>query len=253
VLYLFLRDVRAALIAFTAIPLSLLAAVLVLDRVGQTLNTMTLGGFAVALGVLVDDAIIGIENILRRMRANASSPAPLPRLDIIREASLEVRGPVIYATLVVIAVFLPELFTSSIQGRFVGPLSLAFIFAVTASLLVAMTATPAMCALLLRGSDAHAESPWLTWLKSRQVRAVRWVERYLKLAGALLLACSAAAVAAVPFLGGTFMPEFREGHLVMQVVSSITGTSLQEMLGVGQRISAEVLRRANLPDGRLRW
>src|SRR5882672_2696294 len=116
VLYLFLRDVRAALIAFTAIPLSLLAAVLVLDRMGQTLNTMTLGGFAVALGVLVDDAIVGIENILRRMRANALSPSPLPRLDVIREASLEVRGPVIYATLVVIAVFLPELFTSSVQG-----------------------------------------------------------------------------------------------------------------------------------------
>ena len=122
VLYLFLRDMRAALIAFTAIPLSLLAAVAVLDRMGLTLNTMTLGGFAVALGVLVDDAIIGIENILRRMRENARLPEPKPRLEVIREASLEVRGPVIYATAVVIAVFLPELFTSSVQGHFVGPL-----------------------------------------------------------------------------------------------------------------------------------
>src|SRR5712671_6317509 len=242
VLYLFLRDVRAALIAFTAIPLSLLAAVLVLDRMGQTLNTMTLGGFAVALGVLVDDAIVGIENILRRMRANALSPSPLPRLDVIREASLEVRGPVIYATLVVIAVFLPELFTSSVQGHFVGPLALAFILAVTASLLVAMTATPAMCALLLRDSDAHSESRWLVWMKKRQVRAVQWVEDHLKLVGAVVVACCAAAVAAVPFLGGTFMPEFREGHFVMQVVSSIPGTSLQEMLGLGKRISAEVLQ-----------
>ncbi len=242
VLYLFLRDVRAALIAFTAIPLSLLAAVLVLDRMGHTLNTMTLGGFAVALGVLVDDAIVGIENILRRMRANALSSSPLPRLDVIREASLEVRGPVIYATLVVIAVFLPELFTSSVQGHFVGPLALAFILAVTASLLVAMTATPAMCALLLRDSDAHTESRWLTWVKKRQVRAVQWVEDHLKLVGGVVVACCVAAVAAVPFLGGTFMPEFREGHFVMQVVSSITGTSLQEMLGLGKRISADVLR-----------
>src|SRR5712672_460447 len=242
VLYLFLRDVRAALIAFTAIPLSLLAAVLVLDRMGQTLNTMTLGGFAVALGVLVDDAIVGIENILRRMRANALSPSPLPRLDVIREASLEVRGPVIYATLVVIAVFLPELFTSSVQGHFVGPLALAFILAVTASLLVAMTATPAMCALLLRDSDAHSESRWLVWMKKRQVRAVQWVEDHLKLVGAVVVACCAAAVAAVPFLGGTFMPEFREGHFVMQVISSIPGTSLQEMLGLGKRVSADVLR-----------
>src|SRR6202158_3834715 len=242
VLYLFLRDVRAALIAFTAIPLSLLAAVFVLDRTGHTLNTMTLGGFAVALGVLVDDAIVGIENILRRMRANALSPSPLPRLDVIREASLEVRGPVIYATLVVLAVFLPELFTSSVQGHFVGPLALAFILAVTASLLVAMTATPAMCALLLRDSDAHSEWRWLTWLKKRQVRAVQWVENHLKLVGAVVIACCVAAIVAVPFLGGTFMPEFREGHFVMQVISSIPGTSLHEMLGLGKRISADVLQ-----------
>jgi CzcA family heavy metal efflux pump len=242
VLYLFLRDVRAALIAFAAIPLSLLAAVLVLDRMGYTLNTMTLGGFAVALGVLVDDAIVGIENIMRRMRANASSPSPLPRLDVIREASLEVRGPVIYATLVVIAVFLPELFTTSVQGHFVGPLGLAFIFAVTASLIVAMTATPAMCALLLRDRDLHQDSRWLTWIKARQVRAVQWVDEHLKLVGGTLLVACTAAVAALPFLGGTFMPDFREGHFVMQVVSSIPGTSLQEMLEVGRRISADVLK-----------
>src|SRR4029077_11891931 len=109
-LYLFLRDIRAALIAFSAIPLSLLAAVAVLDRMGLTLNTMTLGGFAVALGVLVDDAIIGIENILRRLRENARLGTPRPRLEIVREASLEVRGPVIYATAVGGAVFLPGLF-----------------------------------------------------------------------------------------------------------------------------------------------
>ena len=242
VLYLFLRDVRAALIAFTAIPLSLLAAVVVLDRLGQTLNTMTLGGFAVALGVLVDDAIVGIENILRRMRSNASAASPLPRMDVIRDASLEVRGPVIYATLVVIAVFLPELFTSSVQGHFVGPLALSFILAVTASLLVAMTATPALCALFFRDRDAHLESRWLTRLKQHQVAAVSWVDRHLKLVAAVLAVAIAAAIAALPLLGGTFMPDFREGHFVMQVVSSIPGTSLQEMLGLGRRISADVLR-----------
>src|SRR4030081_224874 len=242
VLYLFLRDVRAALIAFTAIPLSLLAAVLVLDRMGHTLNTMTLGGFAVALGVLVDDAIVGIENILRRMRANALSPKPLPRLDVIREASLEVRGPVIYATLVVIAVFLPELFTTSVQGHFLGPLALAFIYAVVASLAVALTATPALCALMLRQPDSRPDARWLTRLKSLQRSAVHAVSAHLKAAIAVVIACCAAAVAAVPFLGGTFMPEFREGHFVMQVVSSITGTSLQEMTGLGKRISAEVLQ-----------
>ena len=242
VLYLFLRDFRAALIAFTAIPLSLLAAVAVLDRMGLTLNTMTLGGFAVALGVLVDDAIIGIENILRRLRENRTLASPKPRLDVVREASLEVRGPVIYATAVVIAVFLPELFTSSVQGRFVGPLALAFIFAVVASLVVAMTSTPALCALFLRSHADRPESAWLRHLKRWQNRAVHGVGAHLKVIGAVLILLVIAALGALPFLGGTFMPDFREGHFVMQVSSSITGTSLDEMLEIGRRISADVLK-----------
>jgi CzcA family heavy metal efflux pump len=241
VLYLFLRDARAALIAFTAIPLSLLAAIAVLDRMGLTLNTMTLGGFAVALGVLVDDAIIGIENILRRMRENASLPEPKPRLEVVREASLEVRGPVIYATAVVIAVFLPELFTSSVQGHFVGPLALAFIFAVLASLLVAMTSTPALCALFLRRHDARPEARWLRGLKSWQRSAVYLVGGHFKLTVVILIGLVVAALSALPFLGGTFMPDFREGHFVMHVSSSIPGTSLEEMLNLGRRVSAEVL------------
>jgi CzcA family heavy metal efflux pump len=241
VLYLFMRDVRAALIAFSAIPLSLLAAVAVLDRLGLTLNTMTLGGFAVALGVLVDDAIIGIENILRRLRENARLDSPRPRLEIIREASLEVRGPVIYATVVVIVVFLPELLASSVQGRFVGPLALAFILAVSASLLVAMTATPALCALLLRAHDAHAEARWLQVLKSWQRWSVQRVGAHLKLTALALIALVLLAIGALPFLGGTFMPDFREGHFVLQVSSAVTGTSLDEMLSVGKRISADVL------------
>jgi CzcA family heavy metal efflux pump len=241
VLYLFLRDIRAALIAFTAIPLSLLAAVAVLDRMGLTLNTMTLGGFAVALGVLVDDAIIGIENIMRRLRENQLLPQPLGRLEVIRDASLEVRGPVIYATAVVIAVFLPEIFTTSVQGHFVGPLALAFIFAVLASLVVAMTATPALCALLLRRHDGRPDSGWLRRLKVWQRQAVHGVANHFKTVVAVLIACVLAAVAALPFLGGTFMPDFREGHFVIQVSSSIPGTSLEEMLKVGKRISAEIL------------
>jgi CzcA family heavy metal efflux pump len=241
VLYLFLRDVRAALIAFTAIPLSLLAAIAVLDRMGYTLNTMTLGGFAVALGVLVDDAIIGIENILRRLRENGRMAEPKPRLDVLRDASLEVRGPVIYATAVVVAVFLPELFTSSVQGRFVGPLALAFIFAVLASLLVALTSTPALCALFLRRHDARPEAAWLTRLKSWQTSAVRSVAAHLRLTAVALIALVIAALAALPFLGGTFMPEFQEGHFVLQVSSSAAGTSLETMLDLGKRISADVL------------
>src|SRR5262249_19561177 len=138
--------------------------------------------------------------------------APRPRLEVIREASLEVRGPVIYATAVVIVVFLPELFTTSVQGHFVGPLALAFIFAVVASLAVALTATPALCALLLREPDTHAEARWLTGLKSLQRFAVEKIFAHLKITLAVLLVLVIGAVVALPFLGGTFMPDFREGH-----------------------------------------
>ncbi|HLY52657.1 MAG TPA: efflux RND transporter permease subunit, partial [Steroidobacteraceae bacterium] len=241
VLYLFLRDIRVALIAFSAIPLSLLAAVAVLDAMGLTLNTMTMGGFAVALGVLVDDAIIGIENIMRRLRENAHLESPRPRLEILREASLEVRGPVIYATVVVIVVFLPELFASSVQGRFVGPLALAFVFAVIASLVVAMTSTPALCALLLPPRQAGTEARWLQTLKAWQRRAVQRVNAHLRLTVLALIVLVLLALGALPFLGGTFMPDFREGHFVLQVSSSIPGTSLDEMLDLGRRISADVL------------
>ena len=241
VLYLFLRDWRSAFITFLAIPLSLLAAVAVLERMGLTLNTMTLGGFAVALGVLVDDAIIGIENILRRLGENSKSAHPRARLDVVREATLEVRGPVVYATLVVIAVFLPELFSTSVQGKFVGPLALAFILAVLASLLVALTAAPALSALMLNAQASHAQFGWIGKIKAWQQRSVNFVSGNFRIVLAALAVLTVAAAGSLPFLGGSFMPDFREGHFVMQVSSSTPGTSLDEMLAVGQRISKDVL------------
>ena len=241
VLYLFLRDWRSALITFLAIPLSLIAAIAVLDWQGYTLNTMTLGGFAVSLGVLVDDAIIGIENILRRLRENAARGFPHTRLHVILESSLEVRGPVVYATVVVIAVFLPELFASGVQGRFIGPLAFAFILAVLASLLVALTTTPALCALFLTEKDTHAEPGWLTWLKARQAGAIEAIDRHLVWMGAALIALFVVTVVALPFLGGTFMPDFKEGHFVMDVSTAVPGTSIREMLRLGKRIQQEVL------------
>jgi CzcA family heavy metal efflux pump len=241
VLFLFLRDWRSALITFLAIPLSLLAAVAVLERMGQTLNTMTLGGFAVALGVLVDDAIIGIENILRRLAENEKQGGPRSRLDVIRDASLEVRGPVVYATLVVIAIFLPQLFSTTVQGKFVGPLALAFILAVVASLLVALTAAPALSALMLNARAAHGNQSWILWLKDRQRRVITLVYDRFRLVGAVLIAATVVAGAALPFMGGSFMPDFREGHFVMQVSASTPGASLEEMMAMGERISKEAL------------
>jgi CzcA family heavy metal efflux pump len=242
VLFLFLRDWRSALITFLAIPLSLLAAVAVLDRMDQTLNTMTLGGFAVALGVLVDDAIIGIENTMRRLSENARLPQPRSRLLVIRDATLEVRAPVVYATLVVIAVFLPQLFSTSVQGHFVGPLALAFILAVLASLGVALTMAPALSALLLKARSDHADAAWLRRLKTIQNGAIALVSRRFWPVTAILGALTLAAGATLPLLSSSFMPDFREGHFVMQVSSSVPGTSLDEMLAVGKRISADVLK-----------
>ncbi|HEY4276130.1 MAG TPA: efflux RND transporter permease subunit [Rhizomicrobium sp.] len=241
VLYLFLRDWRSALITFLAIPLSLLAATAVLDTMGYTLNTMTLGGFAVALGVLVDDAIIGIENVMRRLGENQRADNPRSRLDVIRDATLEVRGPVVYATFVVIAVFLPELFATSVQGHFVGPLALAFILAVLASLIVALTAGPALSALLLKPRDAHADFGWIQALKKWQSRSIGFVYRYFRPTIAVLALMTFAAAAALPFLPSSFMPDFKENHFVVAVGASTPGASLEEMRAVGKRITDEML------------
>ncbi len=241
VLYVFLRDWRSALITFLSIPLSVVAAIWVLGRFGYTLNTMTLGGLAVSLGVLVDDAIIGIENVLRRLRANAIAGHLQSRITVILDASIEVRGPIIYATIIVIAVFLPELFASGVQGHLIGPLALAFVLAVVASLIVALTTTPALCAILLTESQAHVDANWLTRLKSLQGRIISGINDHFKITSAAIGVAFGIAVAVLPFLGGTFMPDFKEGDFVMYA-HSVPGTSLDEMMRVGKRIQAAVLK-----------
>jgi len=241
VLFAFLRNWRSAAISFLALPLSLVAAAVVLGRFGFTLNTMTLGGFAVALGVLVDDAIIGIENTLRRLRQNAASAAPVPRLEIIRDATIEIRGPVLYATLVVLVVFLPVLATSGVQGRFVGPLAIAFMLSVLASLGVALTVTPALSALLLSPREGPAEPRWIAALKRWQARCIDFADRRFVPLVAGLVIVFVATLAVLPLLSGRFMPDFREGHFVVQVDSAVPGTSLEEMRRLGARISRELL------------
>jgi CzcA family heavy metal efflux pump len=237
ILFAFLRDVRAALISFVTLPLSLIAATLVLDYFGYTLNAMTIGGFAVAIGVLVDDAIIDIENIMRRLRENTGAP----RLTVVRDASLEIRSPVLFATLAVVALFVPVYFISGVQGQFIAPLALAFVSAVLASLVVALTVTPALCALLLTSSHAGAEAAWIARLKRVQGRLAAWVANRFVATVAVLVAMFAAALLWLPSLGGEFMPEFEEGHFVVQASSALPGTSFDEMLGIGRRMSQELL------------
>jgi CzcA family heavy metal efflux pump len=239
VLFAFLRDVRAALISFVTIPLSLVAATLVLARFGLTLNAMTLGGFAVAIGVLVDDAIIDVENIMRRLRENAALASPRPRADVVRDASLEIRSPVIFATLAVVALFVPVYFISGVQGQFIGPLALAFIAAVLASLVTALTVTPALGALLL--PSRRAEAAWIARLRGVQARAAVWVGERFTAVAIVLVVAFVGALFWLPFLGGEFMPEFEEGHFVVQASSALPGTSFDEMLSVGRRVSEEIL------------
>jgi CzcA family heavy metal efflux pump len=240
-LYLFLRDGRSALLSAISIPFSLLAAIMVLKLLGQSLNTMTLSGFVVALGVLVDDAVVGIENILRRLRDNSQIDYQQPRAEVIRNASLEVHGPVFYATIIVLLVFLPALLSSSVQGRLIGPLALAFVLSVLASLLVALTITPALSALLLFPEDAHIDPPWIVLLKKLQGVAIGFTYRFLHITIGVVAVLLVASLALLPSLGGSFLPEFKEGHLVVQVTSRLPGTSIDEMLSLGQRISRDVL------------
>src|SRR5581483_1443743 len=195
----------------------------------------------VALGVLVDDAIIGIENVLRRMGENDKSATPRSRLAVIRDATMEVRAPVVYATLVVIAIFLPELFSTSVQGHFVGALALAFILAVLASLGVALTAAPALSALMLKAKDSHADAGWIRKIKAWQARGVGAANGNFRGTVLVLGLLTVVAAAAVPFLPSSFMPDFKENHFVMQVDASTPGPSLQEMAEVGKRMQAEIL------------
>ena len=237
VLVLFLADARAAAISLTAIPLSLLAAILALDYLGLGINTLTLGGLAIALGEVVDDAIIDVENIARRLRLNRLRPDPAPVARVVLDASLEVRSSVVYATFVVALVFIPVLLLTGVQGALFRPLSMAYILATLASLVVALTVTPALTLVLLGDREGReTEAPVLRWLKTRYRHALGWsLMRPGAVTGAAVLMCVAAAVV-VPTFGATFLPEFREGHYLIHM-SAVPGTSLDESLRLGQRVT----------------
>ncbi|MCY2959497.1 MAG: efflux RND transporter permease subunit [Planctomycetota bacterium] len=241
VLLLFLHDLRSALISLTAIPLSLAAAVIVMHRFGVTLNTITLGGLVIALGEVVDDAIIDVENVVRRLREKRELGLQKSDFAVVLDASLEVRGAVVYATLVVGLVFLPVLTLSGLQGRMFAPLGQAYLLAVGASLVVALTVTPAMCLALLPGRARELRELKLLSVSRSAYRGVleRIARRPRSVIAISSLLCLGAA-ALLPFFGGEFLPDFREGHFVLQA-SAVPGTSLPEMKRLGARISADLL------------
>ncbi|MCX4174768.1 MULTISPECIES: efflux RND transporter permease subunit [Paraburkholderia] len=242
VLFLFLLNVRTAVISAVAIPLSLLVAIIVLTSFGVSLNTMTLGGLAIALGEVVDDAIIDVENIYRRLRENRNRPAPLAAFRVVLRASLEVRSAVVFATFIVMLIFLPVLKLSGIAGKLFAPLGVAYILAVLASLGVALTLTPAMALeLLARGPLPAHEPRLLTWLKARYAALLLKVEQRVKAVMVAVIVMCVAALSAVPFLRGNFIPELREGHYIVHM-GLAPGTSLAESMRIGTQVSAALMQ-----------
>lgn len=242
VLLLFLRDWRAALISFVALPVSLTIAALALWSLGYALDTMTLGGFAVALGVLVDDAIIDVENVGRRLRQLPADAGLADRLVTVRDASFEIRSAMINATLVVMLVFLPVLLQSNLEGAFLRPLALAFILSVAASLLVAATLTPALAALLLARRPVPDTPAWVLRGQDWQARLIEQVAPLRNRGVALLLLAVALAAGLAARRPLEFIPDFREGHVVVQAITAQPGVSLAEARGVGEALSRALLR-----------
>ena len=246
VLFLFLGHFRTAFISLTAIPLSLLTAIILLDKFGVTLNTITLGGLAIAVGEVVDDAIIDVENIFRRLRENKSLDAPRSAFRVVLEASLEVRSAVVYATFIVALVFLPVLTLTGLQGSFFAPLALSYILAILASLAVALTLTPALSLLFFaKGVRDSSESRIQAGLKSVYTRMMRFLAGWPRLAILVVVLICASAAFMLPSFGSGLLPDFREGHFVLGV-QAIPGTSLTEMMRIGTAISKELLGNPNI-------
>jgi CzcA family heavy metal efflux pump len=242
VLFLFLLNFRTAAISCTAIPLSLLAAVIALDRMGLSLNTMTLGGLSIAIGEVVDDAVIDVENIYRRLRENRALPNPRPTFHVVLGASIEVRSAVVYATFAVILVFFPVLNMSGLAGRLFAPLGLAYIWAILASLLVALTVTPALCGLLLGERDLPSqEPPAVHWFKKHYLELLLRIERIPRLLMATVGLLILLGVGTLLFLTSSFLPELRDGNITVHM-TAVPGTSLQESMRLGDLITQDLLK-----------
>jgi len=240
VLFAFLLSARTTLISLLAIPLSLAMTALVFQLLGQSINVMTLGGLAIAIGELVDDAVVDVENILRRLKQNRGLANPLPVLEVVRRASVEVRSGIVYATVIVVLVFVPLFALPGIEGRLFTPLGIAYIVSILASMLVSMTVTPALSSWLLPRMKTlgHGDSPLVKRLKAWDTRVLAWSFRHTR----ALLATAAIAVvlaaASVPFFPRAFLPAFNEGSVVVGMLFN-PGTSLAESNRMG--VLAETL------------
>lgn len=240
ILFLFLFNVRTAFISATAIPLSLLTAIVVMSYFNIGLNIMVLGGLAIALGEVVDDAIIDTENIFRRLKENRLLAQPLPVHQIVFNASMEVRSSVVYATVIVALVFMPLLTLSGVAGKLFAPLGIAYIAAIIASLVVALTLTPALCYLMLGKAKLDTEdSPIIRHIKGGYVRLLYAIEKHYKLVVGISFLLITLGLGILPLFKNQFIPALHEGHFIMHM-TAVPGTSELESIRLGKQVSRTI-------------
>ncbi len=247
ILFLFLMEWRTTLISVLTIPLSIFASLMTLYFMGLSMNTMTLGGLAIAVGVLVDDAVIDVENVYKRLRQNAQLPQlqQQSKIQVIFEATSEVRSSILNSSLIIIASFLPLFFLSGIEGRLLQPLGIAFLVSIVTSLVVALMITPALCSFLLKFQHKKQQKTYKSGLTNFLLQGYRrllpWTMkgRYLVLASAAIALVGALAL--LLNLGQSFLPEFNEGSLTIEVVTK-PGTSLSETNKIGLEVEQELLK-----------
>jgi CzcA family heavy metal efflux pump len=244
IVFVFLLSIRATVITLLALPISLLAAVLALRALDASLNTMTLGGLAIALGALVDDAIIVVENIVRRLKQNSerAEHTRIPAMQVVLDATTEIQGSIVFATVIIMLVFVPVFFLTGVEGRLLAPLGFAYVVALAASLIVAITVTPALAYVWLRQGKgiARREPRWLSGFKAGYVRVLqRLVERW-QIVATVAVAAFAVAVFGLLIAGRAFLPDFNEGSLTVNL-TTIPGTSLEESNRLALRVEKTLL------------
>src|SRR3989441_2106102 len=244
ILFLFLWNFRTTFISLTAIPLSLITAIITMTYFGIGINTMTLGGLAIAIGELVDDAIVDVENVFRRLKQNALSSSPQPVSTVIYQASSEIRNSIVFATLIIVLVFLPLFNLGGFEGRMFAPLAFAYIASIAASLIVALTVTPALCYYLLGRSkliEKEGDSVLVRLLKKRYARDLNWTLRHPGTIIAASVVLLVIAVLLIPRMGREFLPAFNEGAMNINITLP-PGTSLGESTRIGRTVEGALHR-----------
>lgn len=269
VLFLFLMNWRASLVTFLSMPASFVGGILVMNWLGVGINSMTLGGLAIAIGEVVDDAIVTVENVVHRLRLNRAAPIPRKVGQVMFDAVREIRNSVVYATLIIALIFLPIFFLQDLAGRIFRPLGIAYIASVLASLVVSITMVPALCYVLLAkraekrldtgaidaeggsaleepaahavGSGQDKETGFVLWLKARFERLLRFALRQFWIVMGSAVAALLAALALLPFFGLSFLPEFREGNFII-AMTTLPGTSLEESMRLGKLVREDLLK-----------